>query len=261
MKRSKQNRSVYFYNDAEEKIAGTLHVPDDPTDCGVVLGHCFTCSRHISIIRDISNGLVANGMAALRFDFSGNGQSEGDFSDTSYTKHIGEMERAVAFFAEQGYRRFGLTGHSMGAAVAVLAGARLAEVLGVCALGGRMAGRETAPFFGKEKMAELRKTGRLRFESRGRDLALKETFFTDLQRYDLRKTVRSFQPPLLVVHGDQDEIIPVENAREAQQLNPKVDVEIVPEADHMFSDSEHRRHIAETVAAWFMARFEAGSAE
>ncbi|MFP4347791.1 MAG: alpha/beta hydrolase family protein [Thermodesulfobacteriota bacterium] len=258
MNTSKNNtRSVHFFNEAGEKIAGTLHMPDESTNCGVVLGHCFTCSRHISIIREISTVLAETGMAALRFDFSGNGQSEGDFSHTSYSKHIGEMEHAVRFFAEQGYTRFGLAGHSMGAAVAVLAGARLKDVSGVCALGGRMAGKESAPFFGKEKMEELRRTGRLHFESRGRGLELKENFFTDLQKYDLRETVRNFNPPLLVVHGDQDEIIPVENAREVESLNPDVDVEIVSGANHMFSDPDHRRHIAETVAEWFRNRFEA----
>ena len=257
MNKSKNTRSVDFHNYAGEKLVGTLHIPDESTDCGVVLGHCFTCSRHISIIREISSTLVKKGMAALRFDFSGNGQSEGDFSNTSYSKHIGEMERAVAFFAEQGYSRFGLAGHSMGAAVAVLAGAKLNGVAGVCALGGRVAGKETAPFFGKEKMEELRRTGRLQFESRGRDLELKENFFTDLQKFNLRETVQTFEPPLLVVHGDQDEIIPVENARDVPHLNPHAEVEIVTGADHMFSDPEHRRHIAETVAKWFQSRFEA----
>ena len=258
MNKSKaNNRSVHFFNDAGEKIAGTLHIPDESTDCGVILGHCFTCSRHVSIIREISTVLEKMGMAALRFDFSGNGRSEGDFSDSSYSKHIEEMERAVGFFAEQGYTRFGLAGHSMGAALAVLAGARLNGVAGGCALGGRVAGKETAPFFGKEKMEELRRTGRLHFESRGRDLELKENFFTDLQKFNLRETVQIFEPPLLVVHGDQDEIIPVENAQEVRHLNPHADVEIVTGADHMFSDPEHRRHIAETVAKWFKSRFEA----
>lgn len=256
MSTSKKTRSIQFQNDAGEKIEGTLQVPDDSTDCGVVLGHCFTCSRHISILREISNLLVKKGMAALRFDFSGNGQSEGDFSNTSYSKHIGEMERAVEFFAGQGFIRFGLAGHSMGAAVALLTGERLTDVSGVCALGGRVAGKESAPFFGKEKMEELRRTGRLHFESRGRDLELKESFFADIRKYDLRETVRSFKPPLLVVHGDQDEIIPVENAHEAREINPNVEVEILSGANHMFSDPKHRAHIAETVAEWFRNRFE-----
>ena len=107
--------AVFFYNGTGKKIVGTIHMPEKTPECGVVLGHCFTCSRHTSILRDISRALVMKNIAALRFDFSGNGQSEGDFSNTTYTRHIAEMKQAVDFLGKQGISRFGLAGHSMGA--------------------------------------------------------------------------------------------------------------------------------------------------
>lgn len=93
---------VHFYNHHGEKLIGTLHLPDGPAHRGVVFGHCFTCSRHTGIIRHICSELEREAFMALRFDFSGNGQSQGRFDESTYSKQIQEMKIATAFIAEKG---------------------------------------------------------------------------------------------------------------------------------------------------------------
>ncbi|GBC61066.1 osmotically inducible protein C [Desulfonema ishimotonii] len=244
-------QAVYFHNNQGEKLAGTLHRPEQPSDAGIILGHCFTCSRHTSVLRDIARHLNGKGITTLRFDFSGNGQSEGDFAQTSYTKHIREMKAAADFLAGQGVVRFGLAGHSMGAAIAMLAASVIRDVRAVCTLAGRLGGSDATKLFTREQMARLEKTGTVSFTSRGRNLALSENFFSDLRRYNLPETVAECKVPLLVVHGDRDEIIPAENARQAKTLNPATELVIIPGADHMFMNPEHRAQIAKRVAGWF----------
>ncbi len=248
-------KTVNFLNEYREKLAGTLHVPESPTDRAVLWGHCFTCSRHTSILRDISKKLEEKGIASLRFDFSGNGQSEGDFSHTSYTRHIAEMKQAMNFLSDQGFFRFAAGGHSMGAAIAVLAADRMAakslNIKAVCALAGRLGKGRISHLFSDEQMEELRQTGKVSFVSRGRQLELGEDFFTDMQKYDLAETVAGFKIPLMVIHGDKDEVIPVKNALEAKERNPGIELEIIPDADHMFLNPAHRAKIAERAAAWF----------
>ena len=68
--------TVHFENPQGEKLAGTLHEPATPADKGVVIGHCFTCSRHTRVLRRVAVNLSEAGFATLRFDFSGNGQSQ-----------------------------------------------------------------------------------------------------------------------------------------------------------------------------------------
>ena len=116
---------VHFYNHHGEKLTGTLHLPDRPAHRGVVFGHCFTCSRHTDIIRHICNALEGEAFMALRFDFSGNGQSQGRFDESTYSKQIQEMKIATAFIAEKGALWIGLAGHSMGAVIAILTAARM----------------------------------------------------------------------------------------------------------------------------------------
>ncbi len=249
-------QTVAFLNEYGEKLAGTLHLPESPTDRAVIWGHCFTCSRHTTVLRDISKKLENSGIASLRFDFSGNGQSQGDFSNTSYSRHIAEMKQAVNFLLEKGFSRFGAGGHSMGAAIAVLAAERMyaedVKIRAVCALAGRLGTGKISQIFSMEQMEELRQTGRMSFVSRGRRLELREDFFTDMQQYDLAAAVAGLKIPLMVIHGDQDEVIPVENALEAKKRNPGIELEIIHDADHMFMNPAHRDGIAERVTAWFL---------
>ena len=161
------------------------------------------------------------------------------------------MKQAAAFLEERGIARFGLAGHSMGAAIAVLAASRIENVTAVCTLAGRLSERDPSRLFSEDQLAQLRETGKISFVSRGRTLELSESFFSDMGRYNLPEAVAALKMPLMVVHGDRDEIIPVRNAYQAREKNVATRLEIIPGADHMFSDPAHRGRIADLVTQWF----------
>ncbi|UCG13563.1 MAG: alpha/beta fold hydrolase [Deltaproteobacteria bacterium] len=245
-------QQIQFLNHRDEKLAGTLHAPTEPSRFGIVFGHCFTCSRHTSILRWISTALVEEGFTVLGFDFSGNGQSEGSFSESFCSKQVVEMKIAAAFMWARGISWLGLGGHSMGALVAMLAASETDSVKAVCTLGARTSGPTVSDFLTDTQVDELRKTGRVPFTSRGRLLELKREFFGDAAQYDLPAVVGFLRQPLLVVHGEKDEIIPVDEAYKLRQAKP-VDTElaIISGADHMFSLEAHRRQVADLVVQWF----------
>ena len=196
--------------------------------------------------------LAAAGFIALRFDFSGNGQSEGDFAASTYSKQMAEIQKAVDIIAEKGAEWIGLAGHSMGAVIAILTAARMNRVKAVCALAGRLSGLKATHFFNKRQLKELHDTGRVSFSSRGRPLQLSTAFFADAEQFNLPETLKTLQAPLMIVHGDHDEIVSVEEAHLAQKLNPiNTKLAIIPDADHMFSNDEHRLKISKLVVKWF----------
>lgn len=243
---------VSFTSRFGEKLAGTLHLPEHPIRQGVAIGHCFTCSRHTRILLTICERLSESGIAALRFDFSGNGQSEGDFEKASYSKHIGEMQDAVAYLRQSGCEWVGLAGHSMGAAIALLTGIRDDRVKAVCTLAGRYDQIQPDRLLSQLQREELMDTGRVSFTSRGRNLSLGKHFFDDAAGYNPGDAVAGAELPVLAVHGDQDEIIPVAEALRAESLNPDhVKSVIVKSADHMFSMAAHRDQVADIVTGWF----------
>ena len=85
-------QQIKFDNPQGETLVGTLHQPEQKAVGGVVAGHCFTCSRHTGILRRMCKDLGDAGFMVLRFDFSGNGQSEGEFAQSTFTKQITEMK-------------------------------------------------------------------------------------------------------------------------------------------------------------------------
>ena len=243
---------VQFNNHCGESLSGTLHMPDTLPDRGVVIGHCFTCSRHTRILQQIAHDLAQAGFMAMRFDFSGNGQSEGAFAESSYSKHITEMKTAADFLMGKGATWIGLAGHSMGAAIAILSAAESSIFKSVCALAGRFSGTDATRFFDSGHLTELKQKGKIGFTSRGRRLELTKTFFEDAVRHDLPGKIVALKIRLLVVHGDHDETVPVVEAYAAQKLNPSaVELSIIPGADHMFSDEAHRRRVAALAVDWF----------
>ncbi|MFC1515227.1 alpha/beta hydrolase [Thermodesulfobacteriota bacterium] len=245
-------QQVSFPNQSGEMLTGTLHTPDMATGRGVVFGHCFTCTRHTGVLREICSLLTEQNFMALRFDFSGNGQSEGLFSDSTYSKQIAEMKTAAEFIADKGAGWIGLSGHSLGASIALLAASRVHDIKAVCALSGRLSGLNAYRFLNETQRRELKETGRVFFSSRGRSLELTDGFFDDAGKYSLPEAIAALQKPLLVVHGDRDEIIPVKEAYHAKELKPEeTTLAVIPEADHMFSLPEHRRQVAELVVKWF----------
>ncbi len=241
-----------FVNPAGETLAGTLHQPADAPIGAVVAGHCFTCSRHTGILRRISKDLCDAGFMVLRFDFSGNGQSQGQFEQSTWSKQVQEMEAAVAWMQNQGVGWIGLAGHSLGAAIALLTARRLPRVAAICRVAGRVSTTRPMHFLTSDEQAHLAQSGQVAFASRGRQLTLNREFFDDAERHDLMAATRALAIPMLVVHGDRDNIIPVSEAHQAKGANPDwVELSIVPGGDHMLSRPEDQQQVGRTVAAWF----------
>jgi len=245
-------KQIQFENHMGEILAGTLHRPEGAPLGAVIAGHCFTCSRHTGVLRRICSHLAEAGFLALRFDYSGNGQSHGRFEQSTWSKQIAEMATAIAWVQNQGPEWIGLAGHSLGAAIALLTAQQQADVAAVCRIAGRVSPARPMHFLTPLQQTKLAETGRVEFTSRGRELSLNRDFFEDAGRHDLTEATRSLGIPMLVVHGDRDEIIPVSEAHLAKAANPdRVELEIVSGADHMLASPEHQDQVARSVTDWF----------
>jgi putative redox protein len=245
-------QQIHFDNHMGDVLAGTLHQPERPLVGAVIAGHCFTCSRHTGVLRRICSALDQAGFMALRFDFSGNGQSQGRFERSTWSKQMLEMEAAIALMAEKGAPWIGLAGHSLGAAIALLTARRVKTVSAVCRVAGRVSATHPMHFLTPSQQRTLVQTGQVGFSSRQRRLTLSRDFFDDANRHDLMDATRSLTVPMLVVHGDRDETIPVAEAHLARAANPRmVELAIVAGGDHMLARPDHQQQVARMVSDWF----------
>ncbi len=243
---------IEFINTYGEKLIGTIHLTESPSERGIVFGHCFTCSRHTTVLRRVCTDLAENGFMALRFDFSGNGQSEGAFSASTFSRQIDEMKTAAQYLSSRGARWIGMCGHSMGAVVSFLTANQMTSIKAVCCMGGRFSDMHASRFLSPAQKDELKTSGRVIFISRGRTLIMTRDFLKDADRFDLLEVLRQCTTPALVIHGDRDDVVPVHEAHLAGEANPDwVETAIIKGADHMFSHPEHLREVSERVVEWF----------
>ncbi len=244
-------QQVQFENHAGEKLAGTLTAPQQPSGFGMVLGHCFTCSRHTRILSDISSAMADIGYQVLRFDFSGNGRSEGTFTQSTYSKQVRELQCAADYIRSRGASSVLLAGHSMGGTAALLAAARMDDVRGVIALSVGAALLAPDRLLTESDQATLARKGEVPFSSRGRSLTLTKAFFDDAAAYDLPEAMAQVRCPMLLIYGGQDEMISPDSGRILKDAQPeKIEVFKVDEADHMFSGDAGREIAVACVVQW-----------
>jgi putative redox protein len=91
------SKTVSFTNSDGRKLAGLLDLPGGATRAYAIFAHCFTCSKNLKAANHISRALTDAGLAVLRFDFTGLGQSEGEFADSNFSGNVADLLAAAAF--------------------------------------------------------------------------------------------------------------------------------------------------------------------
>lgn len=232
-------KEISFKNEQKQKISGYLHVPEKPNNKGIVLAHCFTCSKHIPIIKKMCDYLADNAnYLVLRFDFSGNGESEGKFEESTYTKQISDFTAAIDFMSNQKVDSIGALGHSMGAAVAILGGVKNSKVSAIVTLGGDSSTEGIEQAFDKKILRDIKTKGLCTFKIFGKKVTLTKEFFNDSRTHNIEQALSESKKPIHIIHGEKDEIIPVENAKSLYKYaNSPKKLTIIQEGNHMFTKS------------------------
>lgn len=244
--------SLSFTDNYGDSIAALLSQPKKPNGKGIVLLHCFTCTKHHRILRNISESLTDNGFTVLRFDFSGNGESGGKIEDTNYTRMIGQVKQAVSILQENKMKKIGVAGHSMGAMLSVLSAYEDERIKAVGFIAGSSQGARVRDVFPKEVVDKAEKEGFAEAFVYGRNIVLKREFLLDVEKYNLGRDVAGLNRPILVIHGTEDEIIPVFHARQlyAWASEPKT-LELLDGVDHLFKKDKSLDLLKQKVTEWF----------
>ena len=84
-----------FPNRQGHLLTAVLQAPDGEAREYALFAHCFTCSKDSRAARWIAESLSARGIAAVRFDFTGLGSSEGDFANTDFSSNVDDLVAAA----------------------------------------------------------------------------------------------------------------------------------------------------------------------
>lgn len=231
-------------------IAALLETPNEAPSAFVLFAHCFTCGKDMVAASRISRALVANGFGVLRFDFTGLGNSEGEFSNSNFSSNIADLISAADYLRDNYMAPSILIGHSLGGA-AVLAGAgQIPELKGVVTIGAPSDPDHVAKQFACD-IGAIVKDGKAEVQLGGRKFTIKKQFLDDLKTYQLSDEIASLKKALLIFHAPLDETVSIKEAEKiySHAKHPKSFVSL-DSADHLLSKPEDAEYVAKTITAW-----------
>lgn len=231
-----------FRNRHGERLDASFH-PASREDVLFVLGHGVTANKDRPLLVAVAEGLAAKGWPCLRFSFAGNGGSEGDFRDATISRECGDLADLLDQLPDG--LRLAYGGHSMGGAVGLRLAAGDPRVRVLVSLAGMV---RTARFFTTEFGDQVPGEGLMWDDP---DCPLSRAFAEDMAAIgDLFGEVDRLSVPWLLVHGDADDVVRIDDSRDAfaRAREPKRLVEIAG-AGHMFDEQSHAR-IVDEIDAW-----------
>lgn len=246
-----RSEKVSFINPQGETLAARLEMPvNQHPHTYVLFAHCFTCNKNLTAIRNISRALTIEGFAVLRFDFTGLGESEGDFADTNFSSNIQDLEQAAQFLADHYEPAELLIGHSLGGAAVIRAASHIASVKAVVTIGAPFDPEHVSHLL-ESSVEEIEAEGAARVNIGGRKFTVKKQFLEDIRNNKCIDRIKDLGKALLIMHSPQDRIVAIDNAAKIYHaaMHPKSFVSL-DGADHLLSDKQDSLFAGDMIAAW-----------
>lgn len=243
-------RDITFDGLHGDTLTARLDLPEGPPRAWALFAHCFTCSKDTIATARIARELTSAGVAVLRFDFTGLGSSEGEFSETTFTSNTDDLVAAADYLREHHRAPSILIGHSLGGAAVLATAHRIPEVAAVATLGAPADPEHVTKLLGSARQ-RIEETGEAQVTLAGRTFRIRKEFLDDIEAQPQRERIRSLKASLLVLHSPVDEVVGVDNARQIYETarHPKSFISL-DDADHLLTDKRDAAYVATVLSAW-----------
>lgn len=231
-------------------LAARLDVPAFKPHAWALFAHCFSCSKDIYAAREITAALVEQGIGVLRFDFTGLGNSEGDFSNTNFSTNVQDLVAAATWLAETHGGPQLLIGHSLGGAAVIVAAGEMPQVKAVATIGAPSDAAHVIRAI-RTHVETIETEGEAEVELAGRTFLLKRQFLEDVRGSNVSRAAENLRRPLLVMHAPLDETVGIENATGlfVAARHPKSFISL-DQADHLLTSPGDAKRAGRMIAAW-----------
>lgn len=245
-----RSTKVNFTGSQGTPLVARLELPDEQPRAHALFAHCFTCSKDSVAAARVSRALAAQGIAVLRFDFTGLGESGGDFGNSGFTSNIADLVHAADYLREHHVAPSLLIGHSLGGAAVLAAAASIPEARAVATIAAPSDPQHVLGLL-DEAATEINTRGEADVELAGRTFRIRKEFLDDLaaQRQDER--IAKLGVALLVMHSPTDAVVGIENARRIFDTarHPKSFIAL-DGADHLLTGRRDAEFAAAVLAGW-----------
>jgi uncharacterized OsmC-like protein/alpha-beta hydrolase superfamily lysophospholipase len=244
-----------------QQLAAALDAPDGPIHAYALFAHCFTCGKDVLAAKRIATALAAKGIAVLRFDFTGLGSSEGDFSNSTFSSNVADLVRAADHLRETRKAPAILIGHSLGGAAILAAAGQIPEAKAVVTIAAPSDPAHVTHLFG-DRIADIRTHGKVEVQLAGRPFHISSELLDDVAEQNLMAHVTKLHKALLIMHSPTDDTVGIDNATNifVAARHPKSFVSLAG-ADHLLSQRNDSAYVADVIAAWAERYIEPVAAE
>jgi pimeloyl-ACP methyl ester carboxylesterase len=254
--------ALTFHDRHGHGIAAILSTPDRPTKRLAVLCHGFLSGKNSTTNMTLTRLLHEQGVATFRFDFFGQGDSDGPFEELTTTLAVHQAQAALDLVIARGYDQIGLVGSSFGGLVAILTAAQRHDI--VClALKCPVVdfAEELRLEFGPIELARWQATNSIPNIMGGQDrVQLKYEFYEDCLKQIAYGPAEQITVPTLIVQGEQDECVPLHQCRRLHTgLGGVKRLDLLPDADHQFTRREDFHQMTTSISEWLVTHLTIGT--
>ena len=242
---------IYFNDSEGNKVCGILSNPtSNKENLIVVLCHGFSSSKDSKTYTTLSKILNEHNISSFRFDFFGHGESEGNFEDVTISKAVDDIINAVKFLRNKSYKKIGLFGSSFGGISSIIAASKLDGLIFLALKSPvsdytEVKNKENT----KKEIEEWKNKGYISYlNSHGAKSRLNYSFFEDFKNNNGYEYAKKINVPTLIIHGDCDETVPIEQSRKTCRLMKKCRLEIIKGADHRYTKPEHFQKVIDLIS-------------
>ncbi len=233
------SKEVTIINNTRQLLKGILFGDnlDAKTSPALIVCHGFTGTKEggnkaIAMAEYFSSYKIAT----LLFDFSGNGESEGNFEDITLTGQVGDLSCVVNYIKDLGFKNVFIMGRSFGGTTAICYQGKYKtkDVCGVICVNS-----VAKPYELFSKFIYKVKQHKVILMADDKKVTVKQQFFDDLKNWDILSMAKNIAPtPILIIQGDKDEVV---DPNEANLLYnhayyPK-ELKIIKDGDHTLSNN------------------------
>jgi dipeptidyl aminopeptidase/acylaminoacyl peptidase len=244
---------IFFENSQGTRLCGVLSNPtNDRRKPIIILCHGFSTSKDSRTYVRLEEILNDKEISTFRFDFYAHGESEGMFEEITTSEAVDDVQNAIKFLKEPGYEKIGLVGSSFGGLASILTASRSSDLY-LLALKSPVSDYVSMAHTrrSEQEINDWKNKGYIELNSTSKESRrLNYSFYEDAEKVNAYEAARKIKIPALIVHGDEDETVPIEQSIKTARLIENCRLEIIAGCDHIYSRPEHFEKLLELVLSF-----------
>ncbi len=227
---------LYFENSNGNKLCGILSAPSTDTAVPIIiLVHGFTTNKNGKTWSLLTERLNKSNIATFRIDLFAHGESEGNFEDITITEAVDDILNAIKFLKSKGFKKIGLVGSSFGGMASIMTATKTKDlfVLGLkspVSDYNEVWSRRMSP----EELIKWKETSVTEYRNELGSYNIKYNFYKDFENNQAYEVAHQINIPTIIVHGDADTVVPVNESIKISKLIPNCKLVLVKDADHWY---------------------------